>query len=582
MKNYFIVLLILFSGFSQLSAKDFSSTIVNINAAGFPKIQVDLKVFNKNAEDLQSDHFSIHEDQQPISSFAISVQKNRHFMTLVIDRSSSIQPAMSQVKNAAAAFVQSMTDSVNISILSFASDLDFNHRFSNDTKSLTEAIDKIRPWGGTALYDAIFAAAEELHGKASRNDLKTIVCLTDGRDSRPNGESPMSSKSPQEVIEYAIDKKVRIITVGLGNDLDEGIMKSFAQNTGGWYLKSTTAEQLSKLYQALSRRMKLEKYYRLVYTTPRPEPDGSKRKVEVSSRLKGQKDQGTGFYTAPTRTAHIPDETSKTNQQNKMSFEMVFSDLKIEGPDTVFLTGPITPPPDSPVIGPNAASFLGNSSEENLAIIEQARNRIAAEHKQNYDQTTEYLDNYLLKLERLQKTNDEKAARSDLQDFEKPRIDYRNKFLENRRQEINLHKNMAYEKYCIKFRKSEDELEYFHQIQVLQGSEIDDFFFTNNASAEAKLRDIEQKYDLLIEKCRLERNELFDSTIDQRGSHVTHTTHTETFEIDSQSLPEESDGPGHSAKDIKNFMNRSISGHRQNLDEMNNEIPELKTITPFD
>jgi VWFA-related protein len=332
MKNYFIVLLILFSGFSQLSAKDFSSTIVNINAAGFPKIQVDLKVFNKNAEDLQSDHFSIHEDQQPISSFAISVQKNRHFMTLVIDRSSSIQPAMSQVKNAAAAFVQSMTDSVNISILSFASDLDFNHRFSNDTKSLTEAIDKIRPWGGTALYDAIFAAAEELHGKASRNDLKTIVCLTDGRDSRPNGESPMSSKSPQEVIEYAIDKKVRIITVGLGNDLDEGIMKSFAQNTGGWYLKSTTAEQLSKLYQALSRRMKLEKYYRLVYTTPRPEPDGSKRKVEVSSRLKGQKDQGTGFYTAPTRTAHIPDETSKTNQQNKMSFEMVFSDLKIEGP----------------------------------------------------------------------------------------------------------------------------------------------------------------------------------------------------------------------------------------------------------
>lgn len=582
MKKYFIILLILFSGLPKLSAKDFSSDIAGVNAAGFPKIQIDIKVFNKQPEVLQSDNFLVSEDQQPISSFAISARKNRHFMILVIDRSSSIQPAMDQVKNAATAFVQSMTDSVSISILSFASDLDFNHPFSNDSESLKEAIYKIRPWGGTALYDAIFAAAEELNAKASRNDLKTIVCLTDGRDSRTNGESPLSSKSPEEVVQYAIDKKVRIITVGLGNDLDEVIMKSFAQKTGGWYLKSTTAERLSQLYQALSQRMKLEKYYRLVYTTPRPEPDGSKRKVEISSQIKGQKDQGSGFYTAPTRSAHIPEESSKPGQQDKISFAMVFSDLQIEGPDSVFLTGPIIPPPDSPVIGPNAASFLGNSSEENLAILEQARNRMASEHKQNYDQTTKYLDEYLHHIESLQKANDEKAAKPDLKDFEKPRIDYRNKYLENRRQELNLYQKMAYERYCIKFKKSEDEIDYLHQIKVLNSPEDDDFFSTNNASAEARLRDIEQEYDLLLEKCRNERNELFKDTIEQRGSHVTHTTHTETFETDIQAFPEESDGPGHSPKQIKDFINRNTSGYRQNLDEMNKEIPELGEIEPFD
>ncbi len=280
---------------AAISARDFSSEIISINAAGFPKIAATIKVFNKQPENLTADNFQISEDDKAISGFALDFIRSRHYMVLVIDRSSSIEPAMPAVKAAAAAFVQSMSSDVTMSILTFGSDIDFAHDFSGDGKSLADAINKVRPWGGTALYDALYAACEELHGKAGHNDLKTVVCLTDGRDSTPNGKTPLSSKTPAEVNGFASERKIRLITVGLGNDIDEAVLKDFAKNTGGWYLQTTTAENLSKLYEALGRRMKLEKYYRLTYSTPRPEADGSKREPYQSlhlSRAKKIRDKG--------------------------------------------------------------------------------------------------------------------------------------------------------------------------------------------------------------------------------------------------------------------------------------------------
>lgn len=579
MKKILLILLTTIFGMSNCQAKDFSSEIHSLNAAGFPKIQINLKVFNKSPEVLKADNFVISEDKVPISSFALTATKNRHLMILVIDRSSSIEPAMRAVKEAAAAFVKSMSNEVSIAILSFGSDLDFNHRFSNDADSLTIAISKIRPWGGTLLYDAIFAAAEELNNTAGRNDLKTVVCLTDGRDSRPNGQSPLSTKKPEEVIEFASEKNVRIITVGLGQDIDAAILQNFAVKTRGWYLNSAAPEQLGKLYQALSRRMKLEKYYRLTYTSPKPEPDGSKRFIDITSNLKGVKDQGTGEYTAPTRTVHVPPPTDPGKKPEKLSLDLLFSELQIEGPDSVFLTGPIIPPPDSPVIGPNSAAFLGNSADENLAIIEQARARMAQQHKENFDQKNNYLNQYLQAVESLQQQNDLKAA-SGLKDFEKPRVEYRNKYLKSRRQEINLFRQMAYETYLASFKESSDELDYLQRIHVQGTPEEPDFLNLNNASASATITRIENKFEQQIAKCRQERDEMFAETLNQ--SHVTHTIHRETLELPGSNFDLDQDSLNGSGEIEENADEETIPGLDGNFDDFDAEVPELREIAPFD
>ncbi len=67
-------------------------------------------------------------------------------------------------------------------------------------------------------------------------------------------------------------------------------------------------------------------------------------------------------------------------------------------------------------------------------IIDQARERMTAEHNRIYRGQQKYLDGYLAALDRLQKMNDQKASAKDLQEYEKPRIEYRNTYLQLRRE----------------------------------------------------------------------------------------------------------------------------------------------------
>ncbi|NCB39269.1 MAG: VWA domain-containing protein [Erysipelotrichia bacterium] len=582
MKKRLILLLGVLSIASMAFSKDFASQITHINAAGFPKIEVSLKVFNKEAHELQSDNFLITEDGQAISSFALEFQKNRQFMVLVIDRSSSIEPAMNEVKRAAASFVGSMVANVTLSILSFGSDMDFNHDFSADGPSLIAAINKIRPWGGTALYDAIYMACEELQNKAGRNDLRTVVCLTDGRDSTPNGQTPMSTHTPAEVVKFATEKNIRIITVGLGNDIDSTILKGFASSTGGWYLQTTTPEELLKLYDALSRRMKLERHYRLAYTTPKPDPDGTKRTVEIASSFKGLKDQGNGQYTAPTRTVSIPEPSNSeeaSGDTRKMSLTTVFSDLHIDGPDSVYLTSPIIVPFSPPVIGLNGASFLGSSREECQAIIDQARARISEEHKKNYDMQQKYLDGYVQSLDRLQKTNDERAASPSLKAFEKPRIDYRNQYLQMRREEIDIHRRKSYDDYLVSFKASMDELDYYQRTQVAGEPEESGFFNTNTASESIALRDVYDKYNGLLDQHHEKMTRYYVDTFDSRGANVEFTTHEQTHEFD---LPAQSglNSGGASVKNIQDMIDKKLEQIHENSEESDSESADEESELP--
>ena len=608
MKRIFIVLFLMIMAAGAGMGKDFASEVLQVNSAGFPKIGVMLKVFSKEPEELQADNFVISEDKTGISSFDLAFQKNRHYMVLVVDRSSSIEPAMNEVKRAAASFALSMVGDVSMSVLSFASDIDFSHAFSNDGNSLVEAINKLRPWGGTALYDALYSACDELQNKAGRADLKTVVCLTDGRDSTPNGQTPMSTRTPEQVKKYAVEKGIRLITVGLGNDIDEAILKDFAGATGGWYLQTTTPEQLSKLYEALSRRMKLERYYQLSYTTPKPERDGTRREIEIASSLKGFKDQGKGYYTAPTMTVHKPEptEAGQPGRGGKMTVATVFNDLDIAGPDSVFLTGPITPPPASPVFGLNRASLLGLSDAEAQSVIEQARARVSSEHQANYDRQKKYLDAYKQGLEKIAQGVEKKAAEPGLKDYEKPRIEYRRQYLQLRQEEVSLHLQEAWEKYQIKLKSAMDEMDFYQKTQLSGGDDDEGFFDRNSASATASLNDASRKYADLLGQHHEKMAQHFGESVGSRGAHVEHSTTIVDEEIDLPGTGGKSSGfsPSQlnvpSVSDLKNRLKRSVPSYDDDAadsadsdddaesdgsesdtgDASEPEIPDIKLLEP--
>ncbi|NLI77673.1 MAG: VWA domain-containing protein [Candidatus Riflebacteria bacterium] len=277
----------------------FSSAIIGVNAGQFPAIEVDVKVFSRNPVPPSRDDFEVFENQSRIASFTVSRRKPRHFLVLALDRSSSIEPAMPALKQAATSFVSLMPQDTTMAVLSFGSDVEIDQGFTADQTRLTAAIGKIRPYGGTSLYDAVWQAAEQLNNGAGRNDPRTLVVLTDGKDSNPAGTEQMSIRTRKEAVEKAVRGRVRIIAIGLGNDLDEEAMKGLAKPTGGAYLHAPHPDQLAAIYARLAERMKLEQYLGLRYVTPNPLTDGTTRMIQIVSRGSGRTDQGTSRYVAP-------------------------------------------------------------------------------------------------------------------------------------------------------------------------------------------------------------------------------------------------------------------------------------------
>ncbi len=570
-------------------SEGFSSEVMHINAAGFPKISTTIKVFNKTPEIVKSENFRITEDKLPVATFSLDLLKQKQFILIILDRSSSIKPAVNQVKQAASNFARSLNGKSNLALMSFGSDIDFSQNFTTDTGSILEAIRKVRPWGGTALYDAIYTGCEELSSKAGRNDLKTIVCLTDGVDSTPNGKKPMSIKKPEEVYTLANKNKIRIVTVGLGNEIDSTILTKFATKTGGWYLQASSAGQLNSLYAALSKRIQLEKYYRLTYLTPDPKFNGTIRYLEISSQFKGEKDQGKGSYRAPNnppkqlsvvKNSLNGADSKNANKGATFSITSLFLDLKISDPDRAFLTGPIIPPPPSPIFGLNAAALVSLDANEQTNLINQKALDLENAHANELQKQYRYLDSFTNGLDRISKLNEEKSKIPSPQQFELDRIEYRRRVIDFRKQQISLIKNKCYEIYTIKLDCSLKENELLRK-EFVDGIELSasDHLEIDKLERD-KIWEIEKKYDSEIEAVSRKEAAMYKEFAPKREANVESNLVEikNLFNADSEGNIESTNSFG---EEIENDYspNSQIDELDNKIDdEIKNSLHNIKTL----
>ena len=570
-------------------AKGFSSQITHINSAGFPRIEARLKVFNKVFEELKSDNFLVTEDNKKIDKFAVELMRQGQYIILLLDRSSSIKPAMPVVKQAAAQFAVSLIKNVSMALMSFGSDIDFNQKFTSDKKELLTAIRKIRPWGGTALYDGLYRACEEVHSKAGRNDLKTVVCLTDGRDSTPNGKTPLSIKTPKQVCDYAIKHKIRIVAVGLGNDIDVPVLKSFAKATQGWYLQAKTASQLSNLYAALSKRMKLERYYRLKYTTPNPAYDGTKRWIEITSQLKNQKDQGKGFYIAPDKPpVKILASEESDSDKNKFSYETVWHDLDIAGPDRPYLLDNIHPPHYENYFPPNGSSYASLDKDEAMNLVNHSIAQTNEFHTQQLASQHKYLDKIVEVVNKVMKSNNEKLANKKLPQWEVDRLTYRNVILEGRLAKVDLTRKELTEESDVHRQNDLNQIEYYRKEFVLEEDESSLINYENETQAkyEADKDKVKHKYKQLRNKLEAQNQQAQAAFLDNRGTVLKHSqtrvrhdyedneySSTTTEESQQYEYGNETYNADHTPSDYDDEDNNDYDN-----DDDDFEMPEIKAL----
>ena len=267
----------------------------------YPQIRLRVKILASSSADIGRDDFELWENDQLVPLNVVASRTPRQSMILLLDRSSSIAPSVRDIKLSAARFLMALPRKAKIGVISFASDVEINQRFTTNRKDLLKAIRGIRPWGGTALYDALYLSCEQLYSDSDPSDLRTLVVFTDGKDETPALRKRMSIKTLKEVLAIATRNNIRIIAVGMGTEIDRQKLKQLARATNGWYQYAPSAKELFGIYSRIAQRLKQEQHFRLGYLTPVQRNSGTKVKVKLLCRSTEPPQQLSTEYEVPIR-----------------------------------------------------------------------------------------------------------------------------------------------------------------------------------------------------------------------------------------------------------------------------------------
>ena len=148
------------------------------------EVNLPISVLDKEGrpvDGLKQEHFQIFEDkiQQTIKTF-------RHediplSLGLVIDNSGSMRNKRERVNSSALSFVRESNPEDETCIINFDDSAYLEQDFTGSIGDLIDALENIDARGETALYDALYLAAEKVT-KDGKKDKKAILLITDGED----------------------------------------------------------------------------------------------------------------------------------------------------------------------------------------------------------------------------------------------------------------------------------------------------------------------------------------------------------------------------------------------------------------
>jgi Ca-activated chloride channel homolog len=277
-----------------------SSELVVLSA-----IAVDKK--GRPVTDLKREEFRVFEDGRP--------QPLQHFsrgpglparMLLLVDASGSMNSELKEasLRMAIIQLLAALSPEDQVALAGFDSRYFGLVQFTRDRSKIQNALGELKPWGTTALHDALDKAAHDLasHGEGRR----AVVVITDGVDNA-------SSSQPDDVIARSRALDVPIYTLSVVSPLDDPgsnrfsgeaapadatkgaqVLARYADMSGG---AAFIVSDFTKLKMAADRIVaELRHQYRLGYVPPAG--PASFRKVEIRATRKG--------VTVKTRSGYVP------------------------------------------------------------------------------------------------------------------------------------------------------------------------------------------------------------------------------------------------------------------------------------
>ena len=231
---------------------------------------------------LRENNFQIFEDgvEQKITHFALDDAPVS--IGLLFDVSGSMQNKMRQAIEATASFFKTANNDDEFFLVEFSERPKLLVPFTSDSDEVYQRIVRTRPFGRTALLDAIHLAMDQM--KNARNLRKAIVILSDGGDNR-------SRYTEREIKNALLESDVQVYAMGIF-DREElrkrtpeeqngpRLLEYLAEQTGGHSYPVDNIEELPSISARIGNELRNQ--YLLGYTPSNDSRDGKYRRVKVS------------------------------------------------------------------------------------------------------------------------------------------------------------------------------------------------------------------------------------------------------------------------------------------------------------
>jgi Ca-activated chloride channel family protein len=217
--------------------------------------------------------FKILEDGKPQTVTYFASEDVPLELIVAVDISGSMTASMPKLKKAVKSFLGAVPPNDEVTLLGFNDNIFAPARKTTDPAERMRAVDRLAPWGATALYDAILRGIDMLGRQIGR---KALVVFTDGED--------QGSHVAIEDVERRLQASdVTLYMIAQGRGISQEYLKKTMQRltvpTGG---RTFTTENVDALQGAFEELLdELSNQYLLGYQSTTATRDDSWREIKV-------------------------------------------------------------------------------------------------------------------------------------------------------------------------------------------------------------------------------------------------------------------------------------------------------------
>lgn len=222
-------------------------------------------------------------------------------MGIVIDNSGSMREKRDEVNKAALNLVRSSNPDDQVFVVNFSDEYFLDQDFTSDIKKLQAALEHVESRGGTALYDAVVASADQLNKSPLQR--KVLFVVTDGEDD-----------ASQETLEEAVHRLQQengpvVYAIGLLGDEKtrhaKRALEILADRTGGIAFFPPTLGDVDQISSTVAHDIRSQ--YTISYQPTTPKSQGGYRTIHVDAHARPYKK-----LTVRTRSGYYPGQEQGT------------------------------------------------------------------------------------------------------------------------------------------------------------------------------------------------------------------------------------------------------------------------------